>query len=60
MNDISVLVEEAVGHFRKCAGPAELENTKALYLGKTGKITVLLKSLAQLSVEEKKGARGVN
>lgn len=54
MNDISVLVEEAVGHFRKCAGPAELENTKALYLGKTGKITVLLKSLAQLSVEEKK------
>ncbi|WP_414674865.1 phenylalanine--tRNA ligase subunit alpha [Limnobacter sp.] len=34
--------------------PASLENIKALYLGKTGKVTELLKGLGQLSVEEKK------
>lgn len=33
---------------------ASLENTKALYLGKAGKVTELLKGLAKLPVEEKK------
>ena len=37
--------------------PAELENAKARFLGKAGRITELMKSLGALPVEEKK-ARG--
>jgi phenylalanyl-tRNA synthetase alpha chain len=54
MNDLSVLVEEAIRHFGSCSSSADLENAKAQYLGKTGKITALLKSLAHLNVDEKK------
>ena len=40
--------------FARAATPADLENAKAQYTGKSGRITELMKGLAALSVEEKK------
>lgn len=54
MNDLAALVEQARGDFAAAPTPAELENAKAKYLGKAGRMTELLKGLAALSVEEKK------
>ena len=54
MEELKILVEQASQQFSACMHPADLENAKASYLGKTGKITVLLKSLSKLSVDEKK------
>ena len=54
MNDLDSLVENAVRLFAQSATPAELENAKAQFLGKSGRVTELMKGLAQLSVEEKK------
>jgi len=54
MEELKILVEQASQQFSACMYPADLENAKASYLGKTGKITVLLKSLSKLSVDEKK------
>ncbi|MES2229226.1 MAG: phenylalanine--tRNA ligase subunit alpha [Pseudomonadota bacterium] len=54
MNDLSPLVQEARDDFEKAHAPAELENAKARYLGKTGRITEQLKALGTLSPEEKK------
>ena len=54
MNELETLVAKAKQQFGECTHPADLENAKAQYLGKSGEITALLKSLAQLSVEEKK------
>ena len=48
------LVNHARGSFQAAASPAELENAKAIYLGKAGRLTELMKGLAALSVEEKK------
>ena len=56
-DDLEKLVSAARSEFAAAATPAELENAKARFLGKSGRITELLKSLATLSVEEKK-ARG--
>jgi phenylalanyl-tRNA synthetase alpha chain len=57
MNDLDQLVQAAQAEFDAAPTPAELENAKARYLGKTGRVTELLKGLAALSPEEKK-ARG--
>ena len=57
MNDLDSLVQSAQTEFAAAATPAELENAKARFLGKTGRVTELLKGMAALSVEEKK-ARG--
>ena len=54
MNELDTLVDEAKAAFSKAATPADLENVKAQYLGKSGRITELMKGMAQLSVEEKK------
>jgi len=54
MNDLDPLVLEAQADFSRAPTPAELENAKARYLGKAGRITEQLKALAALSVEEKK------
>lgn len=54
MNDLDSLVESATRLFAQSATPAELENAKAQFLGKSGRVTELMKGLAQLSVEEKK------
>lgn len=57
MNDATTfneLVNAAQASFAQSLTPADLENAKALYLGKSGRITELMKGMAQLSVEEKK------
>lgn len=54
MIDLETIVDDAKAAFAAAALPAELENAKALFLGKTGRITELMKGMAQLSVDEKK------
>ena len=57
MNELDALAQGARAAFAQSTTPADLENAKALYLGKSGRITELMKGLASLPVEEKK-ARG--
>ena len=54
MNELDSLVASAQQQFAQAATPAELENAKAQFLGKSGRVTELMKGMAQLSVEEKK------
>ena len=54
MNELDTLVESARQSFAQALTPADLENAKALYLGKAGRITELMKGMAALSVEDKK------
>ncbi|MDO5088113.1 MAG: phenylalanine--tRNA ligase subunit alpha, partial [Comamonadaceae bacterium] len=56
-SELDTLVARAAAAFAQAGTPADLENAKAQYLGKTGHLTTLMKGLAALSVEEKK-ARG--
>jgi phenylalanyl-tRNA synthetase alpha chain len=51
---INELVNQAQLAFDQASTPADLENAKAVFLGKTGRITELMKGLGALSVEEKK------
>jgi phenylalanyl-tRNA synthetase alpha chain len=55
--ELDSVVESARSAFAQAATPAELENAKAQFTGKSGRITELMKGLAALPVEEKK-ARG--
>ena len=57
MNELDQLVLQAHAEFAQAPTPADLENAKARYLGKAGRVTELLKGLAALPPEEKK-ARG--
>jgi phenylalanyl-tRNA synthetase alpha chain len=57
MSALLDLIEEAKGGFQAAATPALLEDAKARYLGKSGRVTELMKGLAALPVDEKK-ARG--
>ena len=57
MNALEQLVDAARADFAAAGQPAELENAKARFLGKTGRVTELLKGLAARPPEEKK-ARG--
>ncbi|MDP3085237.1 MAG: phenylalanine--tRNA ligase subunit alpha [Rubrivivax sp.] len=54
MNDLDSLVLSAQDAFATAAQAAELENAKARFLGKGGRVTELLKGLAALSPELKK------
>jgi phenylalanyl-tRNA synthetase alpha chain len=54
MNDLDQLVQDAQADFAKAPTPAELENAKARYLGKAGRVTELLRALGALSPDEKK------
>jgi len=54
MNELDSLVDSARAAFAEAAAPADLENAKAQFLGKSGRITELMKGMAQLSVDEKK------
>jgi len=54
MNDLELLVEGAVAEFGAAPSPAELENAKARYLGRSGRVTELLKGLGALPPEQKK------
>ncbi len=59
MKDLDLLVSTAQSEFAAATSPAELENAKARFVGKAGRVTELLKALGALSVEEKK-ARGAD
>jgi len=52
--DLSELVRDATGRFARASAPAELENAKALFLGKAGRITELMKGLAALDLQARK------
>jgi phenylalanyl-tRNA synthetase alpha chain len=54
MIDLTQLVQDATLDFTQAKTPADLENAKARYLGKSGRITEQLKALAALPVDEKK------
>ncbi|MDR7271619.1 phenylalanyl-tRNA synthetase alpha chain [Pelomonas saccharophila] len=54
MSDLDALLEAARGDFAAAPTPAELENAKARFLGKSGRVTELMKGLGALSIEEKK------
>jgi phenylalanyl-tRNA synthetase alpha chain len=55
--DLESMLVQATADFAAAPTAAELENAKARFLGKSGRVTELLKGLGALSVEEKK-ARG--
>ena len=57
MNDLDLLAQAAEAEFSAATTPADLENAKARFVGKSGRVTELMKGLATLSPEEKK-ARG--
>ena len=57
MNDLSPLVQAARDEFEQSHASADLENAKARYLGKAGRITEQLKALGALAADDKK-ARG--
>ncbi len=57
MNDLNDLIAAATADFAAALTPAALEDAKARYLGKSGRVTELLKALASLPVDQKK-ARG--
>ncbi len=54
MDELNALVDGAKQAFEGAGTPADLENAKALYIGKSGRITELMKGMAALSVDEKK------
>ena len=54
MTDLDTIVLDAKAAFAASAMPADLENAKALFLGKAGRVTELMKGMAALPVEEKK------
>ncbi len=54
MSDLDSLVRAAEADFGAALTPAELENAKARFLGKAGRVTELLKALGALPVEQKK------
>ena len=54
MNELNTVVESAQSAFAQALTPADLENAKALFLGKSGRITELMKGMASLPVEQKK------
>jgi phenylalanyl-tRNA synthetase alpha chain len=56
MQDLEKILDEALKQFAAVDQSAELEQIKARYLGKEGCLTVLLKGLGKLSVEERPAA----
>ena len=54
MNELDSLVSAAQERFAQSQTPADLENAKAQFLGKSGRITELMRGMASLSVDEKK------
>jgi phenylalanyl-tRNA synthetase alpha chain len=56
MHNVEAIVDRALADLGRATDPAALENAKARYLGKSGELTALLKSLGQLPAEERKSA----
>ena len=59
MNELEALVTTAQSIFAQANTPADLENAKAQFLGKSGRITEWMKGLAALPVDEKKSRGAV-
>jgi len=59
MNELDALVQTATAQFEQATTVTDLENAKAQFLGKSGRVTELMKGLAKLSVEEKKAQGAV-
>jgi phenylalanyl-tRNA synthetase alpha chain len=59
MNELDTLVQQAQALFAQCASAAELENAKAQFLGKSGRISDMMKGLSQLDLEAKKSQGAV-
>src|SRR5438445_11084572 len=53
MDELERIVAAALADFASCRDPAALENSKARYLGKSGALTELLKSLGKLPASER-------
>ncbi len=53
-NELDFIVDSAREAFARAGAPAELENAKAQFLGKSGRVTELMKGMAALGVAEKK------
>jgi len=56
MNELDSIVAAALAEFGACADAAALEDAKARYLGKAGRLTELLKSLGKLPSAERPAA----
>jgi len=54
MNELDTLVQQAHALFSQCASAAELENAKAQFLSKSGRISEMMRGLSQLDLEAKK------
>ena len=54
LTPLCALVDNAKAKFAECESVSDLENAKALFLGKAGSITSLLKNLSTLAAAEKK------
>jgi len=54
MSELDSIVDQAREAFAAAATPAQLEDAKARFVGKSGRITELMKGMAALSPEEKK------
>jgi phenylalanyl-tRNA synthetase alpha chain len=54
MTDFETLVRDAEAEFARAVAPAELENAKARFLGKSGRVTEQLKALGRLGPDERK------
>ncbi|MBE7939942.1 MULTISPECIES: phenylalanine--tRNA ligase subunit alpha [Ramlibacter] len=54
MNELDSIVAAAHEAFARAGTPADLENAKAQFTGKSGRITELMKGMGALSVEDKK------
>ena len=54
MNELDQIVSSARQSFAQAVTPADLENAKAQFIGKSGRMTELMKGMAALSVDEKK------
>jgi phenylalanyl-tRNA synthetase alpha chain len=53
MQELESIVTAALAEFAGCNDPATLEDSKARYLGKAGRLTELLKSLGKLPAAER-------
>lgn len=56
MSDVDAIVAKAIEEFSRASDPDELERVKAGFLGKSGSLTGLLKTLGQLTPDERKAA----
>jgi phenylalanyl-tRNA synthetase alpha chain len=56
MDELETIVAGALADFAACADSVALEDVKARYVGKSGRLTELLKSLGKLSAAERPAA----